>query len=359
MSSSNIIYLQRSIDSKIFPLSGAELNTTHSTETCGLPHCISVTPGVKGIRFELKKNDPTVGSSKKKRDEVVIVKPVPTPNMWYGYDIMFPSVGYETDSTRSCLNQHYEDGSSEVTLREANDNCFLENLIKQPDGSSTHNFDLFGKKIPKDQWNNFVFNIYHSTDAAKGRIRIWRNGVLIHDWTGKTIHLQLPKFKLGVYKASFLDGSSKVDNRVVFFDNIKLGKDGTTIEEMIGSVIPPADNKPPVVDAGADSTIKLPISSVTFKIIATDPDNDVVTTTISQVSGPNTATISGQTASGLTEGVYVFKVKGVDQGGLSSEDTTTVTVVKADTPPPAGDKYKTTTIVEKNGVEIKRSVIDY
>lgn len=90
-------------------------------------------------------------------------------------------------------------------------------------------------------------------------------------------------------------------------------------------------NIPPVSNAGIDQVITLPTSSITFAGSGSDSDGTVASHTWSQVSGPNTATITTpssytSTATGLIAGTYVFRLTVVDNLSVPTTDDMTVTV---------------------------------
>jgi hypothetical protein len=92
----------------------------------------------------------------------------------------------------------------------------------------------------------------------------------------------------------------------------------------------------PIVSAGADKTIVLPVSSVVLNGSASD-NGTIVSYVWEQDSGPGTATLGGTntpvlTASGLIEGTYVFRLTAVDDEGNSASDTVNV-FVKVNTVP--------------------------
>lgn len=217
-------------------------STANGLENSGLPYALQFTTpayqGNRGARFEIRKDQPLVGSSKKVRSEVSIIKGDDkrfTPEMWYSYAVLFPSVGMEYDKERECITQWYEDGSDETTIRVEKERVYLE--VCPPKGSSKLNkYDLFRPSIdtptvvttgsplsfvtvPKDTWHVFVFHFIHSKNSD-GLIEVWRDGVKIHDIKGRNMHLKYPKWKFGLYKASFLDKSSLRDYRILDFDNI-------------------------------------------------------------------------------------------------------------------------------------------
>jgi hypothetical protein len=87
----------------------------------------------------------------------------------------------------------------------------------------------------------------------------------------------------------------------------------------------------PIVDAGANQTILLPANSATFTAIASD-DGPIQSYAWTQISGPSTATVSGEstphlTAGALVEGIYVFRITVTDLDGYSATDEVAVSVI--------------------------------
>jgi Secretion system C-terminal sorting domain/PKD domain len=98
---------------------------------------------------------------------------------------------------------------------------------------------------------------------------------------------------------------------------------------------PPAPNQPPVANAGNNTTITLPQSSVALNgTNSSDADGSISAYGWNQVSGPSTATISAAnsakpTVSGLQAGSYVFQLTVTDNDGATAKDQVTVTVNQA------------------------------
>jgi hypothetical protein len=230
--------------------------------------------GNKSVRFEIRKDQPLVGSSQRVRSEVTIVRgtewPGFTQEAWYSFAIYFPAVGFEYDETRDCINQWFEDGSDETTIRAEKDQAFLE--VTPEAGSTTlYKYDLFGTskttstptsftKIPKDEWHEFVFHFIHST-GADGLIEVWRDGVKIHTINGRNMHLKLPKWKIGLYKSSFLSKTSTRDSRVLYFDNVRVGGANATFADMSankGTITTPPVAVEPVTTPEAVEPVAVP-----------------------------------------------------------------------------------------------------
>ena len=88
---------------------------------------------------------------------------------------------------------------------------------------------------------------------------------------------------------------------------------------------------PPIADAGPDQSIVLPVDSVTLFGTAIDPDGGEEIIQWTQISGPNTAFLLGDTtpdliASGLTLGTYEFELSVTDDEGLTETDRVFVSV---------------------------------
>jgi predicted esterase len=90
--------------------------------------------------------------------------------------------------------------------------------------------------------------------------------------------------------------------------------------------------EPPVVNAGIDLSISLPVSSAILTGTAYDPDGTIKSYAWSKYSGP-TALLENKAApqlsvSALKEGTYVFMLKVVDNSNAKATDYVTLTVQK-------------------------------
>lgn len=130
-------------------------------------------------------------------------------------------------------------------------------------------------------------------------------------------------------------------------ENFKLA-DGSTLEVttinkslsyhvVTKKIIPPVvtvPNKLPMVAAGTDQTIKLPVSEVTLVGVVSDSDGRIVSQKWEKLSGP-ACTIVSPTAlttkvTGMVEGAYTFRLSATDDKGGIAADDLIVTVQKAD-----------------------------
>jgi hypothetical protein len=110
---------------------------------------------------------------------------------------------------------------------------------------------------------------------------------------------------------------------------------GASASAQVTVTVDPASvsNQPPVANAGKDTTIALPASSIILNGSASAAPSGIITNyQWVQVSGPNSPVIGSvdsvvTSVNGLTTGTYVFQLTVTDNHGASSTDSVTVTVV--------------------------------
>jgi len=94
---------------------------------------------------------------------------------------------------------------------------------------------------------------------------------------------------------------------------------------------PPPSSTPPVANAGTDQTITLPTNSAGLTGSGWSQNGSITAYNWTQVSGPNTATMSNawgayNSVSNLVAGTYAFRCKVTDNAGATSTDDVNVTV---------------------------------
>ncbi len=107
---------------------------------------------------------------------------------------------------------------------------------------------------------------------------------------------------------------------------------GTASSNVTVTVLTAAVNILPVVNAGADQTIYLPVNTGTLSGTASDPDGSVIGTAWTKLSGPaggiiTSVTTNVTTITSLQAGVYVYRFTGKDNSLASVSDTITVNVI--------------------------------
>lgn len=133
-----------------------------------------------------------------------------------------------------------------------------------------------------------------------------------------TLTLNVTAMPVGTYifKLTATDNTSKEAS-----DNV----------QVVVDPVPP--NKAPVVTAGTNTSITLPVTQAILTGTAIDSDGTIATLKWTQTQGPNTATLANDatlvaTASGLIEGSYVFKLSATDNSGAIGTSQVIIAVVK-------------------------------
>jgi endoglucanase Acf2 len=129
---------------------------------------------------------------------------------------------------------------------------------------------------------------------------------------------------------------------------------GLTGSDDVNVVVNPAGNVAPTANAGADKAITLPTNSVVINGTGTDSDGTISSYAWTQVSGPSTATLTGNatanlTASALFAGTYVFRLTVTDNGSATGSDDVNVVVSNATTTNLALNKITTVSSTENAG----------
>lgn len=102
---------------------------------------------------------------------------------------------------------------------------------------------------------------------------------------------------------------------------------------------PPPGNTLPLVNAGPDQSVQLPLNSVLLNGTATDPDGTISSVSWSRISGPAGSIIESPTSlqtqvTGLVAGTYLFRLAATDNSGGTGADTVLVLALPENPPPP-------------------------
>ena len=183
--------------------------------------------GSHTARFEIRQEQPFVADGK--RSEVTIIMGTNeflTRNAWYSFAVYFPSDAFAADTTYDVVSQWYNEGSPVRFI--AKGDRFLMDIGNE--SGSKEKIEV--GDLTRDTWHEFIFNMVHSP-YSDGRLTLWHNGERKVDYSGGNLYNEgLPKWKIGIYKAAFEDGTSLAARRVVFFDNVKVGNEKANYRDM-------------------------------------------------------------------------------------------------------------------------------
>ncbi|MCS3801007.1 polysaccharide lyase [Niastella sp. OAS944] len=235
--------------------------------------------GTKSIRFELRNTDAEVQGGT--RAELTF--PMATsPKRWYSFALYFPSSDYKFDPEDEVVSQWHQGGSvtSPLCLRTKSDHLFLRIL-----GETW--VDLGA--LNKDTWHTYIMHVNHSA-SSDGLIEIWRGAQKILYRNGPNAYainstFHLPFWKIGIYKSSW-NGSqtSATSRRVLYFDEIKLGNEYASYEDMFPTASIPPDDVTDTINQATPSTRStgnmitdfILVNSATEKDVLTIRDGDVI-----------------------------------------------------------------------------------
>ncbi len=133
-----------------------------------------------------------------------------------------------------------------------------------------------------------------------------------------------------------LNLSNLLQGSYVFKVTVTDNSGAKAADDVLLTVNPAAGgNQVPVVDAGSDKTLTLPVNILTLSGRASDSDGRFVAFFWEKVSGPAVTMEKEKTAnlklSDLVEGVYVFRFSATDNDGATGSDEMTLTVQPAAT----------------------------
>ncbi|MFL5772284.1 MAG: carbohydrate-binding protein, partial [Flavisolibacter sp.] len=120
--------------------------------------------------------------------------------------------------------------------------------------------------------------------------------------------------------------------------------------------LPPPGNQLPVANAGNPQTITLPASSVSLTGTGSDADGTIAGYSWTQLSGPNTASITSSNSastgvSGLVQGTYVFRLTVTDNQNATGISDVTITVNAAPPPPSSSIRIEAENYSAMSGIQ--------
>lgn len=131
---------------------------------------------------------------------------------------------------------------------------------------------------------------------------------------------------------------------------------GASVFDIVRISVLPATFIPPVVNAGTDQEITLPVNQVTLQGTATSPSGTISSTSWTKIIGPAALLAGDKTltlqVTNMVEGTYVFKLTGIDNTGKEVSDN--VQVVVKPVPP---NQNPIVTVPSNTAVELPTSQV--
>jgi hypothetical protein len=220
-------------------------------ENCGAAYSFQLDSSIYkniryGCRFELNKTDPDADSSSKRTE---LVQPIGNTLQegWYGFAHYFPS-DYLVDTAPEIVAQwagipdfHLGEDwrSPNISLENVSDNYEL--AIRSSDKPVNIQGDFTVQRIPlgvipKNRWVRWVFHIKFSF-TSEGVVEVWQDDVQVvnlQNCNNRYNDESYPYFKFGIYKWIWKDNpaSSIVDKRVLYYDEVRIGNENATYNDV-------------------------------------------------------------------------------------------------------------------------------
>jgi hypothetical protein len=232
--------------------------------------------GTKSVRFELRDTDPEVESGT--RAELSFPK---TTNLhrWYSYAMYIPSTQFKYDTDDDVITQFHQGGgvTPALCLRVKQDHLNVRILGTWNDLGT----------LGKDKWHSYILHVKHSSNSD-GLTEIWIDGVKVFSKTGANAYpvgstYSMPWLKMGIYKSNWNGtGTTQTTQRVIYFDDIKMGNEFATYNDMVP--VPNTNVTTPPTDSTSTTTSPTTSlqSALSFNLVNADTEKDVLTITNGQ-----------------------------------------------------------------------------
>lgn len=332
--------------------------------------------GNTSFRSEVRVGDPSVSAGW--RAELTASNVNDQGDMWYGFSCYFETPvngAYWTGSYGGHFIQwHPNNGSGSAELAIYGSEGKWDVTVNPSGGpGGTHQTTTASggslKKITANVWHDVVFHVNWASSG--GMVEVWIDGELYFTKSNLS-WAPNPYLKFGMNRWGNCNNGAPCDTWVIYYDNIKIGRNVTYADVAPTSSTTPPVNQPPVVDAGSNINIALPTANATLRGSATDADGTVASYSWSRVSGPSTFTLATPLAAvtnltSLIQGTYVFRLTATDNDGATSSDDVTVTVSPPVNLPPtanAGNNITLTlptnsTTLNGSGADIDGTIASY
>lgn len=210
---------------------------------------LAARPGDKAVKFTVARQLNSF------RSELALTAEPGFQDRWYGVRIFVPAdwvfgSANTTDNSDIVTQWHH---ISSLPASATGKYPSLSVSIQGTTWAINNNFGVEGQatrdnfvatgRVEAGQWTAWVFHIKWSAESD-GVLQIWKDGVLAVDKHGPTTykpgHLRTPYWKIGIYhpnwrtrnEAKFNSPKSTVKERVIYIDDVKMGDEHATYEDV-------------------------------------------------------------------------------------------------------------------------------
>ncbi|WP_336515893.1 PKD domain-containing protein [Pollutibacter soli] len=202
--------------------------------------------------------------------------------------------------------------------------------------------------------NNIQIKLPQTTATLKGTGADSDGNIVSYKWT----KISGPAGGIITNAALAETGITALQKGTYVFRLTVTDNDGDTgydeVSVTVSDAAPVPANKLPVVNAGQNQTIRLPLNTVTLRGYASDTDGTVTGYNWTRVSGPVTGVViqtpgnAVTNVTGLQQGIYIFRLTATDNSGGAATDDVQIKVdppLSASNQPPVADAGADKTII--------------
>jgi hypothetical protein len=181
--------------------------------------------GSNALRFEVKSTDPPTSGSI--RSEISLDGDPLNQERWYGFSVYLKD--WVDDDAGETVFQWVPDntsGSASMALL-ASGGTFT---YATNNGGSNNLYTDLGP-VTSNKWIDFVIRVKWATDTS-GLLQLWMNGNLVINRSGVKTTSAVSYFKAGINKFGWSNQSSSVTQRVLYFDEVRVGNANATYNDV-------------------------------------------------------------------------------------------------------------------------------
>ncbi len=183
--------------------------------------------GSAALKLEVKSNDPVTSGSI--RSEITLESDPLNQDRWYGFS-MYLQDWVDDDAGESVFEWAPDNvnGSGAMTLLTSGGRF---NFTTNNNATSSNNIYTDIGPVISNQWVDFVIHIRWATDTT-GLLQVWMNGSLVIDRSGVKTATVNAFLKLGINKFGWSTQTSAVNQRVLYFDEVRRGNANATYNDV-------------------------------------------------------------------------------------------------------------------------------
>ena len=189
-----------------------------------------VRAGSTALKLDVRSNDPSASGSI--RSEITLESDPLNQDRWYGFS-MYLKDWVDDDAGESVFEWAPDNtgGPDPITLLTAGGRfTFTTNS-----GSTANNvYTDIGPAI-SNQWIDFVIHVRWATDTT-GILQVWMNGSLLIDRSAVKTASSIAYLKLGINKFGWTTQTSAVNQRILYFDEVRRGNANANYNDVAPSL---------------------------------------------------------------------------------------------------------------------------